>query len=152
MKKPSEITKEQILKLDRAMLTEDGKEILNPKPKLALVGAAKPESLLEKMRKMKKIDQTMEAMEKHHETWEEHNDFHMDDDVDEEFFNTNFTLIEDEIPKSYKAPSKEAMEVASQLIAKARKIEAGEIDPLKEDPVPEKPDPEVVKDPEGDGS
>lgn len=131
MKKPNAETAAKLINLKKCRYTKDGREILNPKPRLALVGPAKPLSDIEKMDKMVKADRMIEAMEKYTETWEESNDFNIDDEVDEEHFNTHFTLMEDELPETALEISPESQKIANDLLNLADKIQNGELDPNK---------------------
>lgn len=127
---PNELTKKNLISMKVCRYTKDGREILNPKPRLALVGPAKPLSDIEKMKKMTQANQMIEEMEKYTETWEETNDFSINSDVDEEFFNTNFTLMDPEMPeKLTKDLDPKITEAADKFIDMAEKIESGEIDP-----------------------
>ncbi len=128
-KKPLNETADKILNIRRCRYDLQGREILNPKPKLALVGIAKPLSDIEKMQRMTHADRMISEMEKYTETWEEHNDFSIKEDVNEEFFNTHFTLVDDEIPSNTKEPSEKAIKAANTFAEMADKIESGEIDP-----------------------
>lgn len=129
IKKPNEETSKKLLSMKRCRYDKTGREILNPKPKLALFGPAKPLSDIEKMQRMTHENMLISEMEKYTETWQEHNDFSIDSDIDEEFFNTQFTLCEDEIPDNLHEPSEEAMKAADTFSKLADDIETGKIDP-----------------------
>lgn len=93
--------------LTKAQLNEDGHELLNPVPVNVNIDLEKPLSLKEQIQRLMRNELSLQADLQGHETFEEANDF----DVEDEFFDDNmsgFEVLEDEVPLTAQEPQPEA--------------------------------------------
>lgn len=70
---------DELSRLDTAYINEKGQEVLNPKPTV-LELTTRPPSLKEQIQRLVKSELSLQAMSQGRETFEEANDFEVDDD------------------------------------------------------------------------
>ena len=108
----------------RAALTPGGAEINNPKP-MAVTVTPKPESMDQKVRRM--IQQSLADKEivSGHETYDEANDFEVEDDFDDEVLSSPYTLMDEEFlqPKPDAEGSPEAEPEAKEKVPQSGSVE-----------------------------
>lgn len=85
---------------------EKGQELPDPAPLAIPLGAKKPETLVEMMRRLIRQDLSRHAQEEGNETFEEANDFDIEED-DAELHTTEYEEMREEIPVA-QAESKES--------------------------------------------
>lgn len=80
-----EISQELLVKLkksDHAFFTEDGRELLNPVP-LVLDVTPRPPTLQEQIKRLMRVELSRRAAAEELETWDEANDFDIDDEAND---------------------------------------------------------------------
>lgn len=95
-----QISKELYEKFDlygKAVLTEDGSEILDDRKKAMPVGLKRPPSLLEQIRRLMRGPLAQEARENEMETFEEANNFDAEDPEEAELF-SGYEIGPDDLP------------------------------------------------------
>lgn len=95
----------------RSHLTDDGKELPNPKPLVVYTGLNKPLSMKEEVERILSHSRFANEMRRQgQETFEEANDFIVGDDMVAEDYNSKYTVMFDEEPippNTQTSPSKE---------------------------------------------
>ena len=91
-------TIEELRKLKTAHITEDGKEQLNPVPVEIDSGLKRPLTLQEQIQRVLRTQVSVQAMEQGRESWEEANDFDVNDSYEEEIYDTRYTIMDEEEP------------------------------------------------------
>lgn len=113
-----------------AILTEDGKEIIDPLPLFQAV-TPRPLTIKEQIQRLMKVELSRQAGEAGMETIEEANDFDVEDEFDSDEPLGNYVLMEDELPVS--AP--ETTVSGDETSTTEPEAEALEKDDKKEDTV-----------------
>ncbi len=91
-----EITKEMLKKFEKygiAELSEDGREVNDPRPMVIHTGLVKPLTLSEQVKRLMKVELSHQALDYGKETEEEANDFDVED---ENLITSNYDLMEEE--------------------------------------------------------
>lgn len=87
---------EKLCSLTRAMLDDKGREVLNPKPHRIHVGIDPTPTLAEQVARLVKSEISMQAQAQAMETFEEANDFEVDDGFSSPEFLSGYELMTDE--------------------------------------------------------
>lgn len=88
---------ESCKKLTRAMLDDKGHELVNPLPIEIPLGLSKPMSLQERIQRILRTELSAQAMAQGHESFEESNDFDVDDGFEVGIDQSPYTLVEEEV-------------------------------------------------------
>jgi len=88
-------TYDNLESLARAFLSPEGKEVNNPKP-LFLELTPKKMSAREEIQRILRVELSHQAQMQGQETYEEANDFDIDEDFDKEELQTKYTIMEEE--------------------------------------------------------
>lgn len=80
-----------------------GQEVPDSTPLAVPLGSRKPESITEMMRRLIRQDMSRHFEKQGHESFEEANDFEVEDE-DAELSNTEYETMADEVPRSAQAP------------------------------------------------
>jgi len=89
---------EELLRTGVCILTEDGKEIPDPRPMEISPRMERPLTLQEQIDRVLRQRVSREAANQGHETFEEANDFDVEEIFDSPSFMSNYEIVEDEIP------------------------------------------------------
>lgn len=96
------ITEELFRQLEEnqaALLSDDGREILDPRPMTVPTGLGRPETLKDQIRRVLRQELSDQASRQGFESEEEANDFDVGDEFERgESLNTKYTVMEDEFP------------------------------------------------------
>lgn len=93
------ITKEvydRLCTLINADLNDEGKELLNPQPLTMPSGLKRPLSLAEQIKRIIKADVSFQAFQQGHESFEEADDFDVDDGFETEVNSSIYEVVEEE--------------------------------------------------------
>lgn len=96
------ITKElydKLSKLTQSILDERGRELPNPVPMELKIGTQKPESLRDQIRRIMRIELSKQAEIQGHETFEEADDFEVEDSFDMNEPNSQYEMMQEEFVK-----------------------------------------------------
>lgn len=102
---------EKVRKYNTAILDESGREILDPKP-ITLNIRPKQLSLEQRISRLIKTQFSRVAEQQGQETFEEANDFDVQDEFDTEHFHSRFELVEEEFlspPRQFEAEKEEKL-------------------------------------------
>jgi len=107
--KISKDTYDELCELGSGYLNPEGKEVNNPKPLFIASEIHRPPSLQEQIQRVLRSNISRQAHEQGHETFEESQDFDVEDPFDSPDPNTIYQVLDEEIPvmKEEKPPSDE---------------------------------------------
>lgn len=117
---------DELVMLENAVLDENGKERLNPRPKTIPSDLQKPLNLEQRIRKLMRAELSRQAEAQGHESWEEANDFDVSEENDAP--DSRYTLMDDEILTPVSPPPQNGGETAAEDLE------------VKPDEIPEKED------------
>lgn len=87
---------EKLKNLTEGELDEHGRELCNPIPVAVPAGLKRPLSLTEQIQRVLRRDLSYQAQKQGHETFEEADDFDVDDGFDGPPINTRYEMLEEE--------------------------------------------------------
>lgn len=87
---------QELSKLERSRLNERGWEVPNPKPMELIAGMRKPETLTEQVRRIMRTELSRQASAQGMETFEEADDFDVDDGFDVDEPTTQYQQMQEE--------------------------------------------------------
>lgn len=90
---------EDLTKLAHAYINSEGKEVLNPVPHFISVGSRrKPFDTREEIRRILRQELSMEMKQQGVESFDEADDFDIEDDFELDLIGSRYALVDDEIP------------------------------------------------------
>lgn len=95
--KISKETYETLSELNTALIDAEGREVLNPRPMFQDV-TPKTQSMSERIRETIRLELSLQAQEQGHESFEESQDFDVEDEFDMEEKTSEYNLAEEEFP------------------------------------------------------
>ncbi len=93
--KPSEVLVKELAKLTRALLDEKGRELPNPNP-LYVEVTPKRLNLQQQIKRLLNTELSRQAYDQGFESFEESNDFEVEDEFDIPESNTQYEILEEE--------------------------------------------------------
>lgn len=115
--------------------TPDGKEIPDPTPIQIPAGFKRPESLIDQMRRLIRTDVSQFAEQQGAESFEESNDFDMDDD-DAELRTTSYEEMHEEVPREQREPRSDKVSPKKGATREVDEDDRGSDDRVDDEPAP----------------
>lgn len=113
-------------KITTALLTPGGSEINNPNPKILAAGIGRPATLQEQIQRCLRQELSTRSAEEGNETFEESNDFDIDDTFDSKEPSSEYDLMEEEYLAAPKPPAAETKKPLKENEKQARQLKSVE--------------------------
>lgn len=119
---------EKLSSLDKAIFNEDGKEMLNPIPMEIHPGLKRPPTLKEQIQRVLKGALSQQADAQNMETFDECNDFDVDEDPDIVDLRTPYEIMAEEIPETLAKAQAQSKKInkSSELASADQAADAGD--------------------------